>query len=147
MSPVSLKSEQLRSDSPNSRVSSPRRVDGHQHQPVFSMSTASMEISRDSLKEVSEPPILTSVPPPVVAVKPKPAVITPSPSRPQQRPAMSSSASASEPSLPPQGPVVEAMSPSVAESIRAVFAAFIWHAGVYHINSFDSVMHMTMTLS
>merc|ERR1719347_1334665 len=34
---------------------------------------------------------------------------------------------------PPQeytGPVVEAMSPSVAESIRSVFAAFIWHAGV-----------------
>ena len=129
MSPVSLKSEQLRSDSPNSRLSSPRRIDGHQHQPVFSMSTASMEISQDSLKEISEPPILTSVPPPVVAVKPKPAAVAPSASRPQQRPAMSSSASASEPSLPPKGPVVEA--------IRAVFAAFIWHAGVYHMISFD----------
>ena len=131
MSPVSLKSEaNLRSDSPNSRLSSPRRPDGHQ---VFSMSTASMEISRDSLKEVSEPPILTSVPPPVVAVKPKPPPVAPSASRPQQRPTMSSSASTSEPSQPPQGPVVEAMSPSVAESIRAVFAAFIWHAGSYDI--------------
>jgi E3 ubiquitin-protein ligase MYCBP2 len=33
---------------------------------------------------------------------------------------------------PPNGPVPEAMSPSVAESIRAVFAAFIWHEGVVH---------------
>ena len=30
------------------------------------------------------------------------------------------------------GPVKEAMSPSVAESIRSVFAAFVWHEGVVH---------------
>ena len=29
----------------------------------------------------------------------------------------------------PQQPVREALSPSVAESIRAVFAAFVWHEG------------------
>eukprot|EP00094_Tigriopus_californicus_P010528 TCALIF_10156-PA protein Name:"Similar to MYCBP2 E3 ubiquitin-protein ligase MYCBP2 (Homo sapiens)" AED:0.02 eAED:0.04 QI:14/0.77/0.5/1/0.88/0.8/10/0/4914 len=32
----------------------------------------------------------------------------------------------------PKGPVKEAMSPSVAESIRAVFAAFVWHEGIVH---------------
>ena len=34
--------------------------------------------------------------------------------------------------LPPSGPVKEAMSPSVAESIRSVFAAFVWHEGIVH---------------
>lgn len=29
-------------------------------------------------------------------------------------------------------PVKEAMSPSVAESIRSVFAAFVWHEGIVH---------------
>ena len=29
-------------------------------------------------------------------------------------------------------PVKEALSPSVAESIRAVFAAFVWHEGIVH---------------
>ena len=32
----------------------------------------------------------------------------------------------------PQQPVKEALSPSVAESIRAVFAAFVWHEGIVH---------------
>ena len=32
----------------------------------------------------------------------------------------------------PGGPIREAMSPSVAESIRSVFAAFIWHEGIVH---------------
>ena len=32
--------------------------------------------------------------------------------------------------LQPQQPVKEALSPSVAESIRAVFAAFVWHEGI-----------------
>lgn len=31
-----------------------------------------------------------------------------------------------------QQPVKEALSPSVAESIRAVFAAFVWHEGIVH---------------
>ena len=35
--------------------------------------------------------------------------------------------------LQPQQPVKEALSPSVAESIRAVFAAFVWHEGTYCI--------------
>ena len=30
------------------------------------------------------------------------------------------------------GLIKEAMSPSVAESIRSVFAAFIWHEGIVH---------------
>lgn len=29
-------------------------------------------------------------------------------------------------------PVKEAMSPSVAESLRATFAAFLWHEGIVH---------------
>ena len=115
MSPLSLKSDQIRSDSPHSRQSSPRRSESNQ---VFQMSTTSMEISRDSLREVPEPPILTSDPPPVVAVKPK---------VPEKQPAASQRISCD---LGPSGPVVEAMSPSVSESIRAVFAAYIWHAGV-----------------
>ncbi len=32
----------------------------------------------------------------------------------------------------PDGPVKEAMSPSVAESLRSVFAAFVWHEGIVH---------------
>ena len=36
------------------------------------------------------------------------------------------------PFILPGGPVKEAMSPSVAESIRSVFAAFIWHEGIVH---------------
>ncbi len=32
----------------------------------------------------------------------------------------------------PKGPVKEAMSPSVAESVRSVFAAFVWHEGIVH---------------
>ena len=126
MSPVSLRSEQLRSD-PNSRVSSPRRPDSNQQQ-VFQMSTASMEISRDSLKDVAEPPLLTSAPPPVVTVKPRPPDRPPGPGAGHKPQKNSPSAPAAD--YVPAGPVVEAMSPSVAESIRAVFAAFIWHAGV-----------------
>ena len=34
--------------------------------------------------------------------------------------------------VPGSGPIKEAMSPSVAESIRSVFAAFIWHEGIVH---------------
>ena len=34
--------------------------------------------------------------------------------------------------IPGGGPIKEAMSPSVAESIRSVFAAFIWHEGIVH---------------
>ena len=110
---MSLKSE--------SRMSSPRIKD-LLSQPVFQMSTTSMKISRDSFKEVSEPPLLTSAPPPVVQVKPKP------PEKPViQPPTNSNKRSHIEVN---NGPVVEAMSTSVAESIQAVFAAFIWHAGV-----------------
>lgn len=29
-------------------------------------------------------------------------------------------------------PVKEALSPSMAESLRAVFAAFLWHEGIVH---------------
>ena len=109
----------MRSDSPASRMSSPRRSDNQQ---VFQMSTTSMEMSRDSLKD--EPPMLISAPPPVVTVKPKPA----------EKPQPSTSKAASSKPITteycPSGTVVEAMSPSVAESIRSVFAAFIWHAGV-----------------
>ena len=36
------------------------------------------------------------------------------------------------PPFTPSGPIKEAMSPSVAESIRSVFAAFIWHEGIVH---------------
>ncbi len=32
----------------------------------------------------------------------------------------------------PKRPIKEAMSPSVAESIRSVFAAFVWHEGIVH---------------
>uniref|UniRef100_A0A0K2UH48 RCR-type E3 ubiquitin transferase n=1 Tax=Lepeophtheirus salmonis TaxID=72036 RepID=A0A0K2UH48_LEPSM len=32
----------------------------------------------------------------------------------------------------PDGPVKEALSPSVAESIRTVFAAFVWHENIIH---------------
>ena len=38
--------------------------------------------------------------------------------------------------LQPQQPVKEALSPSVAESIRAVFAAFVWHEGIVFFNVF-----------
>ncbi|XP_024084698.1 E3 ubiquitin-protein ligase MYCBP2 isoform X3 [Cimex lectularius] len=31
-----------------------------------------------------------------------------------------------------KGPIKEAMSPSVAESLRATFAAFLWHEGIVH---------------
>lgn len=31
-----------------------------------------------------------------------------------------------------RAPVKEAMSPSVAESLRATFAAFLWHEGIVH---------------
>ena len=121
VSPASLKSDtHLRSDSPNSRLSSPRRSD---QQQVFQMSTTSMEISRDSIKD--DPPSLTSAPP-VIAVKPKPQEQRPSSSAGKSSQRNSSDAAAATAT----GPVVEAMSPSVAESIRAVFAAFIWHAGV-----------------
>lgn len=34
--------------------------------------------------------------------------------------------------LPPKEPVKQAISPSVAESHRAVFAAFLWHEGIVH---------------
>lgn len=33
--------------------------------------------------------------------------------------------------FPSAEPLKEAMSPSVAESLRAVFAAFLWHEGKY----------------
>jgi len=122
LSPVSFKSDHIRSESPSSRQSSPRRTENKDANHVFQMSTTSMEISRDSLKEVAEPPLLTAAPPPSIAtVKPKPPERAHIPvSQIRQRAA------------PPEysGPVVEAMSPSVAESIRSVFAAFIWHAGV-----------------
>ena len=41
--------------------------------------------------------------------------------------------------LQPQQPVKEALSPSVAESIRAVFAAFVWHEGIvfFHVFIFE----------
>ena len=38
--------------------------------------------------------------------------------------------------LQPQQPVKEALSPSVAESIRAVFAAFVWHEGIVFFHVF-----------
>ena len=74
----------------------------------------SMEISRESLREVAEPPNFTSVPPPVVSVKPK----HPDRSAP---PVQVVRPKVSKEDLINQihsGPVVEAMSPSVAESIR-----------------------------
>ena len=40
--------------------------------------------------------------------------------------------------LQPQQPVKEALSPSVAESIRAVFAAFVWHEGMYVFIVFET---------
>ncbi|KAF6200677.1 hypothetical protein GE061_005120 [Apolygus lucorum] len=40
--------------------------------------------------------------------------------------------SASPPPRQHKGPVKEAMSPSVAESLRATFAAFLWHEGIVH---------------
>ena len=118
LSPVSLKSEQLRSDSPasTSRMSSPRRpVD---QQQVFQMSTTSMEISRESLREVAEPPNFTSVPPPVVSVKPKHSDRSAPPVQ-VVRPKVSKEDLINQIH---SGPVVEAMSPSVAESIRYVCA-------------------------
>lgn len=36
--------------------------------------------------------------------------------------------------LPPAQPVKQAISPSVAESLRAVFAAFLWHEGEKVLN-------------
>ena len=45
--------------------------------------------------------------------------------------------------LQPQQPVKEALSPSVAESIRAVFAAFVWHEGIvfFHVFIFEKIFH------
>lgn len=40
--------------------------------------------------------------------------------------------SASQTKKNPMGPIKRAMPPSFAESIRAVFAAFLWHEGVVH---------------
>eukprot|EP00095_Tigriopus_kingsejongensis_P005847 maker-scaffold697_size109876-snap-gene-0.24 protein:Tk05847 transcript:maker-scaffold697_size109876-snap-gene-0.24-mRNA-1 annotation:"e3 ubiquitin-protein ligase mycbp2 isoform x1" len=37
-----------------------------------------------------------------------------------------------KPPVMTKGPIKHAMSPSVAESIRAVFAAFVWHEGIVH---------------
>ena len=117
VSPVSLKSDQLRCGSPGSRHSSPRRPQPDQNPGLLPVS--SMEVSQDSLREAAEPPNLTTAPPPAtVAVKP----------RPPERPRPTVTRAQTETVTP--GPVVEAMSPSVAESIRAVFAAFIWHSGL-----------------
>ncbi|BET00252.1 RING [Nesidiocoris tenuis] len=46
--------------------------------------------------------------------------------------ATGSKKSASPPPRQQKGPVKEAMSPSVAESLRATFAAFLWHEGIVH---------------
>ncbi|XP_064637403.1 E3 ubiquitin-protein ligase MYCBP2-like isoform X3 [Lineus longissimus] len=37
-----------------------------------------------------------------------------------------------EPTKPPPDPIKEALSPTVAECLRAVFAAFLWHEGIVH---------------
>ena len=126
ISPVSLRSDHVRSESPASRHSSPKRQEGREIAQALQMSTASlasMEISQESLFAKPETPN----PLPASPVS-KPAV----PERPQASPSVRPR-TVPAPSVPHHdytGPVVEAMSPSVAESIRSVFAAFIWHAGV-----------------
>merc|ERR1719204_2346330 len=126
ISPVSLRSDHVRSESPASRHSSPKRQEGKDIVQALQMSTASlasMEISQESL--FAKPEIANPLP---ASPMSKPAV----PERPQAA-ASVRPRTAPSPSVPHHeytGPVVEAMSPSVAESIRSVFAAFIWHAGV-----------------
>merc|ERR1719430_2900005 len=126
ISPVSLRSDHVRSESPASRHSSPKRLEGKEIAQALQMSTASlasMEISQESLFAKPETP--NPIPASPVS---KPAV----PERPQASPSVRPR-TVPAPSVPHHdytGPVVEAMSPSVAESIRSVFAAFIWHAGV-----------------
>ena len=115
LSPVSFKSELLHSDEPGSRNMSPSRMDVKES-PIFQMSATSVD-SKDSRKGNS--PART-----MMAEKTK----------------EKAKLSASEIKSAPQkqrysytdssGPITEAMSPSVAESIRAVFAAFIWHSGI-----------------
>lgn len=56
-------------------------------------------------------------------LRPKRAI---SPANMQQLP------SSSKLSIPANKPVKQAISPSVAESLRAVFAAFLWHEGIVH---------------
>ncbi|KAJ8937058.1 hypothetical protein NQ314_012052, partial [Rhamnusium bicolor] len=56
-------------------------------------------------------------------IRPKRAI---SPANLQQIPA------SSKMNYPGSEPVKQAMSPSVAESLRAVFAAFLWHEGIVH---------------
>merc|ERR1719474_433344 len=126
ISPVSLRSDHVRSESPVSRHSSPKRQEGKDIVQALQMSTASlasMEISQESL--FAKPEIANPLP---ASPMSKPAV----PERPQAA-ASVRPRTAPSPSVPHHeytGPVVEAMSPSVAESIRSVFAAFIWHAGI-----------------
>ena len=113
LSPVSFKSELLHSEETGSRNMSPSRMD-IKESPIFLRSTTAVEKDNikmnnspaksfeESLKDKSKPlaPDAKSIP------KPKYSYTDVS------------------------GPITEAMSPSVAESIRAVFAAFIWHSGI-----------------
>ena len=115
LSPLSFRSEVLCSEGASSRNASPNRVEG-KDAGIFQLSTASIDM-KDSSKTANSPK--TSGVPVIVKEKMKSSYIEPS-ATPRTKQSYTDAS----------GPIIEAMSPSVAESIRAVFAAFIWHSGI-----------------
>ena len=115
LSPISFKSELLPSEGPSSRNLSPSRIE-MKDSAIFQISATSLDLHENVKPSVNIKSITSS---PGTKEKTKPfkqdSTTTPKP-----RPSYTDVS----------GPITEAMSPSVAESIRAVFAAFIWHSGI-----------------
>ena len=116
LSPVSFRSEVIQSEGASSRNVSPIRTEMKDSQ-IFLLSTSSLDIKEKDVITSSNPPVKIKENSPSVKEKPIPSKPNPFP-----KPRLSYTNLS--------GPVTEAMSPSVAESIRAVFAAFIWHSGI-----------------
>ena len=122
MSPASLKSELV--SSTKSRNVSPGKVELQKEPQPFLVSTNTLsvpEASKSNEKPSASSSLgpITAIPQFTAPIKPEPIIV----------PEISSSDIKASFEIP-SGPIIEAMSPSVAESIRSVFAAFVWHSGI-----------------
>jgi E3 ubiquitin-protein ligase MYCBP2 len=149
---LSMRSEPLRSAESPMRTSS-SVIDSPAAKSLTSMQTSSTSGGGLETTAQSTSSITTSTTTAIPVVVPESATSNPSPSLRRKNAkgrsaSPSASASTSRPSSSSKqnvtrvrieaasraGPMIvkEAMSPSVAESIRSVFAAFVWHEGIVH---------------
>lgn len=127
MSPASLKFELVSSiGQTKSRTSSPGKTESIKEPANIQVSAISID-NPDPSKSIDKPSTSSSQGPATVITQP----IAPTSTQAQPvTPELETHSKDIHSNEISTGPIIEAMSPSVAESIRSVFAAFIWHSGI-----------------